>query len=95
MGRSELIEVEDAPWEVAYRKFRRLGVYTRKDVSETADDRGCVRALRLINTEVFSHPLPLRRLRRMADGIGHGLQLQSPSRISPALFALIMREVRR
>lgn len=95
MGRSELIEVEDAPWEVAYRRFRRLGVYTRKDVSETADDRGYVRALRLINTEVFSQPMPLRRLRQLADGLDHSLRLISPSRVSPALFALIMKEVRR
>lgn len=95
MGRSELIEVVDSPWEVAYRTFRRLGVYTRPDVEHTADARGQVRALRVINTEVFDRPLPLRLLQRFARDAGRGLQLQSPSRISADLFTLIMKEVRR
>ena len=95
MGRGELIEVVDSPWEVAHRTFRRLGVYTRGDVEGTADARGQVRALRVINTEVFDRPVPLRVLRRFATSVGHGLQLQSPSRISADLFTLIMREVRR
>jgi len=95
MGRSELIEVVDDPWELAYRKFRRLGVYTRGDVMGTADARGRVRALRVINTEVFAQPLQLPHLKRFAEGLGHGLQLQSPSRISADLFTLIMKEVRR
>jgi predicted transcriptional regulator len=93
MGRSELIEVVDAPWDVAYRRFRRLGVYTRADVQRTSDSRGLVRALRVINTEAFDRPLPLSRLQRFAADVGHGLQLQSPSRIGPDLFERIMKEV--
>lgn len=94
MGRSELIDVVDAPWEVAYRTFRRLGVYTRADVQHTANASGQVRALRVINTEVFDRPVPLRMLRRFAADVGQGLQLQSPSRIGADLFTLIMREAR-
>ncbi|WP_350339486.1 GNAT family N-acetyltransferase [Pengzhenrongella frigida] len=93
MGRSELIEVVDGPWETVFRDFRRLGVYTRGDVRSVADGRGQVRALRVVNTEVFPRPLPLRNLRRFAEGLGHSLQLRSPSRIRPDLFASIMKEV--
>jgi len=94
MGRSELVEVIDGPWEKIYSRFRRLGVYKRDQVKATAGSGGQVRALRVINTDVFRRPLPLRTLRRFAQELGVGLQLQSPSRVSPELFALIMEEVR-
>ena len=93
MGRSELVEVIDGPWEEIFRRFRRLGVYQRDQVRATADSKGQVRALRVFNTGVFRRPLPLRTLRRFAEEVGVALQLQSPSRISPELFARIMEEV--
>lgn len=94
MGRSELVEVVDGPWDTMYRRYRRLGVYRRSDVEATADRQGNVRALRIINTEVFDRPLSLQRLRRFATETGASLQLQSPWRVPPLLFARIIREVR-
>lgn len=93
MGRSELVEVIDGPWEAVYRRFRRLGVYRRDDVMTSADAAGNVRALRVINTEVFPRPLPLRSLRRFAERTRAGLQLQSPMRVAPAMFSEIMEAV--
>ncbi len=93
MGRSELVEVVDGPWDAMYQRFRRLGVYRRSEVEATADRRGNVRALRVINTEVFDRPLSLRRLQQFATETGASLQLQSQSRVPPPLFARVMREV--
>ncbi|WP_245643243.1 PIN domain-containing protein [Sanguibacter suarezii] len=95
MGRSELVEVLDGPWETTYRQFRRLGVYQRADVEAAARNTGQVRVLRVINTEVFRTPVTLARLKEFAADFKTGLQLQGPSRLDARLFEKIMREASR
>jgi predicted transcriptional regulator len=95
IGCSDLIEVIDDQPDVLYRRFRRLGVYNREQVRKTANDRNTVRALHVINTEVFRQPVPYSRLRALAATNCQRLQLVSASRINQGLFSDIMKEARR
>jgi len=94
VGCSELAEVVDGTPTELYSRFRRLGVYKREAVMGAAGTRGRARALRVINTEMFDTPLPLKRLKMLAARRSQSLQLWSASRIGTGLFADIMREVR-
>lgn len=95
IGCSELIEVRDGTPKELHRTYRRLGVYGFKEVSSAAGKNGRVRALRVINTELFPSSMPLARLRDLATQGGQTLQLVSPTRITAELFGKIMKEVRR
>jgi hypothetical protein len=94
VGCSELVEVQDGTPKELHRRFRRLGVYGWKEVNAVADRRGVVRALRVTNTELFTTPVPLARLKEMAALEGQSLQLVSPGKINAGLFSRIMAEVR-
>jgi len=95
IGCSELAEVVDGTPKELFRKFRRLGIYTYEQVTAAAGERGEARALRFINTEVFSHPVSLSRLTAAAQAEGQTLRLISASRINPGLFRAILSEGRR
>jgi predicted nucleic acid-binding protein/GNAT superfamily N-acetyltransferase len=94
IGCSELIEVKDGTPKDQHREFRRLGVYAWAQVNESANKQGNVRALRVINTELFPNPMRLGRLRELAIAESQTLQLVSPRRISAGLFRRILEEVR-
>jgi predicted transcriptional regulator len=95
IGCSDLIEVIDDQPDVLYKRFRRLGVYNRQQVREAANDRNTVRALHVVNTEVFRQPVPYSRLRALAAANCQPLRLVSASRINQGLFADLMKEARR
>ncbi len=95
IGCSELIEVRDGTPRELHRTYRRLGVYGFKEVRAATGRNGQVRALRVINTELFASGMPLARLRQLAAEEGQTLQLVSPMRITAELFAKIVTEVRR
>jgi GNAT superfamily N-acetyltransferase len=94
IGCSELIEVRDGTPKELHRAFRRLGVYGFNEVCAAAGRTGSVRALRVINTELFGSRVTLARLRVLAARDGQTLQLVSPMRITAKLFAKIMTEAR-
>ncbi|WP_373123061.1 GNAT family N-acetyltransferase [Mycobacterium marinum] len=89
---STLVEVRDLPPEIAYRKFKRLGVYDLKRLEATASSTGTIRALRITDTELLTNPIPLRSLRRLEAETGRTLQLVSASKIDTAWFSELMRE---
>jgi hypothetical protein len=95
IGCSDLIEVRDGTPKELHRSFRRLGVYGFDEVRRTAGRTGRVRALRVINTELFGSSVPLARLRVLAAEERRTLQLVSPMRITAELFAKIVMEARR
>lgn len=72
-----------------YKRFRRLGVYRWADVLAHAkgDAQAPVMAVRFVNTEPFSHPLPWSRL----AGLGVRGPLQGPRRIGPEVFSALYR----
>lgn len=94
IGCSDLIDVIDDEPDALYRRFRRLGIYRREQVRETANGRATVRALHVVNTEVFTRPVPLSRLESLAAKNCQKPVLVSASRISPGLFTDIMKEGR-
>jgi len=94
IGCSDLIEVIDDQPDALYKRFRRLGVYNRQQVRAVANGRSTVRALHVINTEVFPRPVPYARLLLLAAATCQPLRLVSASRINQDLFADVMREGR-
>ena len=94
MGCSSLIEVADGEPKELYRKFRRLGVYTYQQVQASAGKSGTVRALHVIDTQLFASPVPARTLDTLCQRHGQSLWVRSPRKIKPELFADILREGR-
>lgn len=94
IAQSELAEVDDGPPAELWRTHRRLGVYTRQQVLESAV-RGQVRALRFINTELFPTPVSLGRLKRIAERNRQTLQLWSASRLNADLVTDLLKEAWR
>lgn len=94
IGCSELVEVRDGAPKELHRAYRRLGVYGFAEVRAAAGRTGQVRALRVINTELFGSGVPLARLRALAAEDGRSLQLVSPMRIPAEWFAKIVTEAR-
>jgi GNAT superfamily N-acetyltransferase len=91
IGCSRLEEVTiDAP-QMLHGRFRHLGVWNRQQVID-ASRSGKALALRFADTELFKRQVPLRRLRQIADTLGHPLPLRSVSKISSELFAAIYKE---
>jgi predicted nucleic acid-binding protein/predicted transcriptional regulator/GNAT superfamily N-acetyltransferase len=91
---STLLEVTQGACDELWRRYRRLGVYTRDDVHKTGQHTGQVRALRVSDTEVFEPGVPLERLRALAEQHGHRLLLRSATAIDAKLFAAVLREAR-
>jgi predicted nucleic acid-binding protein len=94
MGCSSLIEVVDGEPKELYRKFRRLGVYTYQQVQSSAGKSGSVRALHVIDTQVFARPVTARMLDTLYQRHSQDLWVRSPRLIKPELFADILREGR-
>ena len=86
---SSLDEVVVAPPADAFRRFRRLGVYTWNNVLEVAkreEDRD-VMAFRFSHTERFRHRVPFARLQAvLRDHTGRGSQIQSPLAVEERCF---------
>jgi hypothetical protein len=94
VAQSELAEVDDGPPVELWRSHRRLGVYTREQVLESAV-RGQVRGLRFVNTELFPTSVSLSRLKRLADRNRQTLRLWSASRLNAGLVADLLKEAWR
>lgn len=90
---SNLVEVVvDRPLTV-YQRFERLGVYSRAQVVDAADDRGLVMAMRFIDTELFEKPIPLSSIKEMCGSDARTFVApMSPRRIDEELFVAIYRE---
>lgn len=89
---SQLTATVDGPAEEAWRRFRRLGIYSRSDVLATADRQGNVRALQVADTVLLPSPVPYGRLLKLGARHGQTLLLVSPVQISAPLFAAIMED---
>jgi hypothetical protein len=88
---SQLDEVMTGSPDELHSRFRHLGVWSVERIKEAAR-HGLVQALRFSNTEVFSRPVGLKRLRELGkDHEEHALP-QGPLRISSALFADLYAE---
>lgn len=94
IGQSQLAEVDDRSPSELWRSYRRLGVYTRQQVFESAV-QGRVRALRFINTVLFPAPVPLSRLKQLARANRQTPQLWSASRLNTGLTADLLGEAWR
>jgi predicted nucleic acid-binding protein len=79
---SHLIESVNLPPSSAFKRFRRLGVYTYSQVA-AASQQGTVRALRVVATQTLPRQVPLAELRQLVAQTGDALVLQSPCRLSP------------
>ncbi|NPV53645.1 MAG: GNAT family N-acetyltransferase [Firmicutes bacterium] len=79
--------VIDLP-QVLYRRFRRLGVYTWRDVLRGVHGRpdSVMMAIRFSNTELFANPIPWQVLQDILQAEGHKSQIQSPLRIPNRIF---------
>lgn len=93
---STLLTAENLHWTEAWRRYRRLGIYTRTKVRAQADSTGFVRALHVTDTQILDVPIHLDRLRALAWDDGRRTPvLQSPWRMSARLFETAMQEGRR
>lgn len=86
---SHLTAVDVDTPEDLYRRYQRLGVYSRRDILHIARD-GVATALRFVDTEILRHHLPYEELRRMAPD-RRLPTLQSPTMINSTLFGMIYR----
>lgn len=91
---SLLVGVRDATPKELFRSFSRLGVYTFEHVKSHVGGDGKVRALNVTDTEIFPSPVPLRRLREIATGLGEPLNLIGAKLVSSDLFAALISEGR-
>ncbi|CDR12710.1 hypothetical protein GCM10022420_014530 [Streptomyces iranensis] len=90
---SRLDEVLVNEADALYDRFRHLGVFDRAQVRNIAlRHEGRVMALRFSDTQLLSRPVPLARLRHLAEAQGHKLSLRSNFRISPRLFRAVYEE---
>lgn len=78
--------------DTLYARFRHLGVWHREQIQKAARRRSLALALRFFDTEVFPYPVPLRRLRQLADRHDLKLTLRSPQRLPSELFATIYQK---
>jgi hypothetical protein len=88
---SRLEEVIAAKPSDLHQRFRHLGVWQREQVARVARD-GVALALRFADTEILPHPVPWRRLQRLARENCQTLSLQSAQKITAELFAAIYQE---
>lgn len=84
---SRLLSKETASAKELFKKFRRIGIYEWRDVERLTDGDPSepIMALHFSDTELFSRPVPLARLRE----IGAGRMLQSPCKVSEEQFQQI------
>lgn len=91
IGCSRLEQVIVAKPADLHRQFRHLGVWKQERITAAAAG-GRARCLRFADTEIFSTPVPLRRLRDLGRRYQTNLILQSPQKIPSDLFAAIYEE---
>lgn len=80
--------------EALHRAFRQFGVWGLAQVRDSADAKGKVTALRFADTEIFTNPVPLGRLRELSER-GATFTFQSPTSISGDQFARLYKEATR
>jgi hypothetical protein len=88
---SYLVESSKMPTSEAFRRFQRLGVYRWEDVERSAN-KGEVGVMRFLATRLLARPVPLPRLRRLADNMALELVLRGPSELPVALFDEIVKD---
>jgi ribosomal protein S18 acetylase RimI-like enzyme/predicted transcriptional regulator len=90
---SHLVDVAlDRP-RTLHKRYKRLGVWSQKQVEETGRRTGEAMALHVMDTERFDRPLSLPRVRELyasADETFHAPQ--GPVRVSERMFCLLYRE---
>ncbi|NTW39446.1 MAG: hypothetical protein HGA44_06085 [Cellulomonadaceae bacterium] len=84
---SLLVEVDTAHPDVLFRRYRRLGVYERKDLKGSGK-AGLASALRFVDTERLPRQVLLERLREL-PGADQIATLRGPGLIPSELFAAI------
>lgn len=85
---SHLTEVVVDRPRTLFRRYERLGVWSRTKVEQSAH-RGKVQALRVSDTEVFSNPLHLADIRKMHFELGARLNLQGVQPVPEQVFRRI------
>jgi GNAT superfamily N-acetyltransferase/predicted nucleic acid-binding protein len=84
-GASSLEEVVSLPPKDVYRRFRRLGIYTWKDIARSSRNRPRLTALRFGRTEVLPNPIRWEQLQDTLRTMeGRVNQFQRPTRIKTA-----------
>lgn len=87
---SRLIGVDtDTPTRL-FRRYQHLGAYQFKDVQGSSRG-GKASALRFVDTEILSKPVPWERLVQLSEGYSLGT-LQSPTAIDSSVFGAIYSE---
>jgi len=89
---SRLVDAVSGTPESLHRAYRRLGVWNLNQVRDAAKG-GRVGALRFADTEIFSRPVSLSRIRELSAGSAM-LPSRGPLRISAQLFAALYAEGR-
>ena len=88
-------DVVHGPAAELFARFKRYGVFERKDVLGLAMGKpnGTVQAFRFGYTEPFDTPVELSQIRHLALQTGMGnLVFRSPSRVSSEFFGAVYRE---
>jgi GNAT superfamily N-acetyltransferase len=88
---SSLDDVVVGTPEELFARFHHLGVWPLDKIAHAARD-GKVQGLRFSNTEMFAHPVPLKRLRELEREHHAQLVAPSPRRISRERFATVYEE---
>jgi GNAT superfamily N-acetyltransferase len=87
---SHLTEVAVDEADRLYHRFRALGVYSREDVRDRADERGHAMALRFSHTETLDEPIALRDYRDIAAAEGISVVLRSARPVSEHTFVTLL-----
>jgi GNAT superfamily N-acetyltransferase len=74
-----------------YERFRHLGVWRIQEIEQKAR-QGVAQALRFSNTDIFTNPVRLARLRQLSEEYRAPVVPQAPRRIPAPLFAAIYKE---
>ena len=88
---SRLVESIVGSPEALHRAFAHLGVWSLSQVRASADKRGRVNALRFADTEIFTRPVALARVRELTGHTAR-LTIQSPVEVDGQQFAHIYEE---
>ncbi|MGJ9422584.1 GNAT family N-acetyltransferase [Aeromicrobium sp. CF3.5] len=94
IGCSRLVETVTGAPNNLHRRFARFGVYNAADVRGAASRSGLVQVLRFADTELFTRPVTLDHVQRLAAAHSKRpkLVLVSAQRIDDELFAMIYRK---
>lgn len=88
---SRLDEVIIGQPKTLYKQFRRLGVYKWEDIFSIAkeDINRNIMAIRFSDTELFTSPIPLKRVKSIMTKAGYLPNFQSPRQVSSQIFSEI------